>query len=302
MSGSRSRAYIYLVITAIIWGVAAIVIKLTLVSFSPLVFLTYRFAISAAFALLALPIIKIHLPKDRNTLLLSLLYCFLVTTVSLGLLFFGFDKTTAISASLIGSVAPILTAIAGYFFLREHITIRERIGMGIALIGTVVMIIEPLLENHDGLSGLSGNILILASLLVGTCVAILAKLIMRKETSPVGLTNLSYIVGFITTIPIVLIGTSPSELINTITSAPLTAHLGVLYMAILSGNVAYILWLKAQKTIEIGEAGLFAYIPPIISIPMAAIFLHEHISMAFIVGAVVIALGVILAEVKVRRS
>ena len=56
-----------------------------------------------------------------------------------------------------------------------------------------------------------------------------------------------------------------------------------------------------QKSIEIGEASLFAYLYPLFSTPLAVVWLGEKITPMFIVGAVVITIGVVIAEIKKRR-
>ena len=72
-------------------------------------------------------------------------------------------------------------------------------------------------------------------------------------------------------------------------------------MALLSGSLAYYLSNKAQKSIEIGEASIFAYLYPIFSTPLAVIWLGEKITPMFTMGAVIIAIGVAIAEIKKRR-
>ena len=69
-------------------------------------------------------------------------------------------------------------------------------------------------------------------------------------------------------------------------------------MALLSGNLAYFLWHKAQKTIEIGEAALFGYLGPVFAIPLAVLWLKEELNTTFIFGAIIIAVGVFIAERK----
>lgn len=74
--------------------------------------------------------------------------------------------------------------------------------------------------------------------------------------------------------------------------------MGVLYMALFSGSLAYYLSNKAQKTIEIGEQSLFSYLNPLFSIPLAVFWLGETITPLFIAGSVVVTAGVIIAETK----
>ncbi|MDP3994763.1 MAG: EamA family transporter, partial [bacterium] len=78
-------------------------------------------------------------------------------------------------------------------------------------------------------------------------------------------------------------------------------HLGVLFMALISGNLAYSLWIKGQKTIEIGEAALFNYLYPVFAIPLAILWLKETVTIPFVIGAIIIVIGVFIAEIKKRR-
>ena len=205
MNPYRLRAYILLLIVTLIWAVAGPVIKFTLGGFDPLIFLTYRFAISAAVSLLTVLFIGFRLPKDKKIIKLALLYGFLTSTVALGLLFFGFDETTAIDATLISATGPLFISAGGLLFLKERVTLREKAGMGIAFVGTAITIAEPVLRGSNGFAGLGGNLLVFASILVGVATAIFAKILLRNELAPVMATNLSFWVGFLTLAPIAAI-------------------------------------------------------------------------------------------------
>lgn len=302
MNPHRLRAYIELLIVSIIWGAAAVVIKFTLSYFSPSVFLTYRFFLSSVVALIFFAFTGFKLPKSPKLLLTIFIYGFLSSTVTLGLLFLGTDMTTSIDANLLSATAPITIVIAGALFLKEKVTSREKIGISIAFLGTLITVLEPIFRNHNGSAGIEGNLLVLASVLVATVTAIMAKVLMRDNVEPIPLVNFTFIIGFLTMLPIVLAGSSPSGLISDIISVPPVYHLGVIYMALLSGTLAYILWHKAEKTIEVGEVGLFAYLYPVFGLPLSVFWLGEKITTPFIIGAAVIAVGVIIAEFKKSRN
>lgn len=297
MNPARKRAYIELLIVAVIWGAASPVIKYTLGGFSPAVFLTYRFFISAVLAVIIFAITGFKFPKNPKTLALTLFNGFLLSTVSLGLLFLGTDKTTSMDSNIISTMGPITIALAGVFFLKERVTKREAVGILIALAGTLITIIEPVLKSGSGFSGLEGNLLVFASVVVATITAVLAKKILRSNVDALAATNLSFIVGFVTILPFGL-----PQILNSkfqiLTSVPLSFHLGVFYMAVLSGTLAYFLWHKAEKTIEISEVNLIAYLYPIFGTPLSILWLGEKITLPFIIGSVVIAAGVFLAEWK----
>lgn len=302
MNPARKKAYLELLVVAAIWGCAAPVIKYTLGGFPPAIFLTYRFFISGVIALIYFVFKGIKLPKDKKTLFFLIFNGFLLTTVDLGLLFLGTDKTTSLDSNIISSMAPVTTAIAGVLFLKERVTKRESVGLLIALAGTFVTVVEPILGGFEsGFSGLEGNLLVFAHLLVASASAVLAKKVLRCGISPSTAVNLSFMIGFITILPFSIFQILNSRF-EIITSVPFTYHLGVLYMAILSGTLAYWLWHRAEKTIEIGEVGVFAYLYPIFGLPLSVFWLKEHVGLYYIIGCLIIIVGVALAEIKKTKK
>lgn len=298
MAKHRLLAYLALLATAAIWGAATPVIKFTLGGIAALPFLTYRFALSAGLALLTIPFGGLKFPNHRRTWALSILYGFLVSTVSLGLLFLGLEKTTVLDMTLMAIAGPLLILAAGEIFLHERVTKRERLGIGIVLVGTFLTVIEPLLKNGTAATQLEGNILILLYLVANTISVVLIKDLMRMGVSALSLTNLSFIIGFLTILPLTVFSGDFTNLIPTIAKLELPYQLGVLFMALISGSLAYTLWTRAQKTIEIGEAALFSYLYPVFTAPLAIFWLKENVTLPFILGAGIVAVGVFVAEYK----
>lgn len=301
MNTARLRAYIYLLIVALIWGIAGPVIKLTLKGLPPDIFITYRFLISTLIALPFLLVKKFHLPKDGATLFQLFAYSLLNSTVTLGLLFWGTSKTSLLSMSLISLFGPLLLASFGYFFLKDRITTREKVGTLISFIGASFIVIGPLFKSNDGSGGIIGNLLIILSLLAGATAGVLVKKLMRKGVPADFLANLSFAVGFSTLAPYTLIANGFGGTWEIIKNVPPVYHLGVLYMAIFSGNIAYILNNLGQRTIELSEAAPFAYLYPAISAILAVVLLGDKLTLPIVAGAVIASVGVFLAELKKRR-
>lgn len=301
MNPHRLRAYLLLLLVAVIWGLAGPVIKLTLKGFPPEFFLLYRFFLSS---LLALPFFAIYgfkIPKNRRTIFMTLLYAFLNSTITLGLLFWGTSKTSLLEMSLISLFAPLLIILGGLIFLKEHVTFRERIGILIAFSGSFLIVIEPLLETQNRIGQLSGNLLVFTSLLGNAASGVLLKKLLRQGIPAPTLSHLSFLVGFLCFLPIVFLRYSPAHLLNLFSTTPLPFHLGVAYMAVFSGTIAYTLANLAQKTIELSEAALFAYLHPIFSAILALFFLGDKISIPVAAGSIITFLGVAIAEIKKKR-
>lgn len=300
---ARTKAYTLLFVSTLISAIAGPVIKYTLDYLSPFVFLLYRFAIAAVVGAVALSFTKTpHWPSKLDQKFVLLIYGFLATTGSLVLLFLGYQRTTALTVSILDAIYPIMVTIAGVIFLRERVTRRENIGMGIAILGTLAVTGESFLHRSTSPDVLLGNLLIIAALMVGVLLSVMTKILLRHPTNPLALTHLMFIIGFITILPITLYFHSWSEIMQQIINAPWQAHLGVLYMAIMTGTVAYTLWNIGQKSIEIGESSLFAYLYPVLTLPLSIFWLHEPITWPLIIGSAIITVGIIVAETKKKRA
>lgn len=300
----RFTAYLLLLIVSIIWGVAGPVIKFTLGSFPPIIFLTYRFALASALGATLWAVRPPKLRMNGNTLPHIILHSVLAVPVGLGLLFFGFDKTSSLSGSVISATGPIMVAIAGVIMLHEHITKPERVGVALALLGTLIITLGPLLGTNNGqpLISFEGNLLIIISLAADAIATVIAKVSLRDRVPAIALTNISFMIGFACFLPFLLYTYSVQEIISAITTAPPAAHLGVFYMAFISGTVAYTLQKLAMKSIEVGEVAVFNYLFPIWAAPLALWWLGEKITLPFLIGASVIATGVVIAEYKRRQK
>lgn len=294
----RLKAYTMLLCVALIWGIAGPVIKLTLGGIPPMLFVTYRFFIAS---IVALPFLIPKLYNLKKNFWLLLLYGFLNSTATLGLLFLGANKTTLLDMSLLSLFGPILMILMGYFFMKDHITKRERIGILIAFIGSIVIALEPISSNSNGSERLLGNLLILGSLICGATSGFLTKKLLRLGHEPLFITNFSFVVGFLTLLPIVLLFSPISYTLYAIRSTPMMYHLGVLYMALISGTLAYYLNAKAQKTIELSETAVFAYIHPAVSAIFALFLLGDKITPQLIIGGGIALTGVAIAELKKKR-
>lgn len=301
---ARTKAYIYLIITIVIWGVAGPVIKNTLNYFDPVIFLTYRFFLTS---LVLIPMILFFHPHILTTLnnltakdwLIFIGSSLLGTTIQLLLLFKGFELTSSIDGVLISSTSPILSVLAGWWLLKEHVTRREKIGAVIAFLGSVVIIIKPMLETHKLFSGNSlGNLLILLANFAWVGHSIISKTQLRHNLSPILITTANFFIGFLSMSVILFFSRSMNY--EPITNN-LSAHLGVVYMALLSGALAYFLFQKAQKSIETSEANTFLFLQPVVATPLAYLWLGENVSATFIFGSVIIGLGVILSNLKFKR-
>lgn len=295
---SRLKAYLLLLLTAIIWGIASPVIKYTVAQISPFAFLFYRFLITTVVFLPAFVIIAKREKETLSSLLKIAPLGFLGVTLTLSLIFMGIEKTTALDASVLVALAPIFICVAGVLFLKEKLTKIERVGITLAFAGTIVMIAQPLIEGGIfARENLIGNLLIILSDLAWTAYVILSKEEFKKH-SPYVITATSFFTGLVTIAPLALAeqGGKLYDYQELILSSGAIG--GVLYMSLLSSVVAYLTFQLGLKAVEASEATLFAYLQPIFAAPLAVFWLGEKITPAFLIGVFIIAWGVFLAEYR----
>ncbi len=299
----RTTAALFLLLVSLMWGAASPIVKWTLTWFDPWLFLTYRFALSTLIALPYLYVNKVKLPKKASDQWLVLLTGFISAPLSLFLFFEALDKTTALSGSLITAAGPLFLILGGVLFFRERISKYEKIGIGIAIIGTILTVVGPLILNGraDSLGKLEGNGLMLLAVLTDIIASLLSKEAMKKGINATLVAQTQFVIGFVLFLPVLFFQTSPLMAWTTITHAPWQAHMGVLYMALFSGTIAYTMRNIAVKTIEVSESALYVYLQPLWAAILAVLWLRETVTLSYIVGGAIIAIGVLIAEQKRRR-
>ncbi|PJC76385.1 hypothetical protein CO010_02870 [Candidatus Shapirobacteria bacterium CG_4_8_14_3_um_filter_39_11] len=292
MSRERKYACLALLATSIIWGIAPPVIKYTLRFISPFSFLFYRFLAATIMVFIPFMLRLKKIKPDLSDLPIYLFLGFLCAPLNLGLLFLGIQKTTAISASMISIVSPILIILGGAVFLKEQITKKEKTGIFLALSGTVLTIVQPLLETKPSANlNLEGNFLIFLGTLAWVVFTLLTK--KHQKIDPFLLTCFSYLIGIIFIFPFFALEKT--------TINPLAIP-GIIYMALFSSVFAYFFYVFGLSKMEVSEASVFTYLQPVFAIPISILLLKEKLTPFLIIGAVLIIFGLIVCETRSKNQ
>jgi drug/metabolite transporter (DMT)-like permease len=292
---NRHKAYLALLGNAAIWGLALPLAKRGFAETGPMTFLFYRYL----FATLAgLPIFLMLSRKarfGRQDIPHILGIAVFSNLLAHWLLYTGLAHTSALEASLLTTLSPILVALGGAIFLKEIITNREKIGTGIAFFGSLFVALEPLWFNSRQLnfSHTLGNLMAL-----GYCFSwAVAALWMKKVANryhPFSLFYLIFVFNTLAFLPLA-IGENPRLFQENYFLLP-HAFTASLYMGTLGSLAAFFLYQYGQKFIEASEATVFAYLTNLFSAPIAILWLKEIPSGIFLAGSAAVVLGVVLAE------
>lgn len=303
MNKKRLTAYAFLLLTAILWGLSAPIVKYTLGFITPVGFLFFRFWLVSLLFLIPFLISLKKKPISISSFIKLFLIGILGGPLTLLLIFIGVEKTSSIDSSLIVAMAPIFIVLAGVFFLKEEVTRREKWGLAIALSGTVVTVVQPLLAGSAfAVSNLSGNLLVFSSNILWAAYSILVKKNSQK-VSPLVITAITFFSGAVVLTPLFLFqrislvsANNPLFAINS------KAIWGILYMSFFASIIAYTTYNWGMSLIEASEATLFTYLQPVFAAPLAFLWLKEPLTFSFLIGALLIAIGVFLTEYRVKRA
>ena len=217
----------------------------------------------------------------------------------------------------------MLSVWAGHFFYKERIELNIKLGLAIATLGTIFVALEPILtEAHltvEVEKRIFGNFMVILNNLSFLLYIIWSKISMgqsnvmikkslkyihmkpmTKSYSPILLTSLSFYIGLITFIPFSLLelggyfGPVSFSLIG-LSAIPVV---GILFMAIFSSIVAYYLFEWSLTKVSVKETAVFSYLQPIFTLPFAYWLLRELPNTNMMIGCIIIAFGVMIAEIK----
>ena len=317
----KERLYpiLALIVVNILWGAANPVIKYTLSYIPPLTFLFLRMLI-VCIVLLPYVVIELHRQKVNPKDYFNLFLLGVFSQTALALAFYGLNYTTALDATIIGITSALLTVVAGHYFYNEKVDTAHKWGFFLASIGSVVIVLEPILT-HSG-SDLTidkrmlGNFLtvlysfswviyiIWSKMSMGERSGLLKKTLsfihirpMTKAYSPTLLSALTFYVGLVTFIPLALWEQTSGSATNTgIAFIDWRGVLGLVYMALLSSVVAYLLNQWAVEKAKVSDISILTSVGTVVAFPAAFLLLGEIPNTYVIIGGVLIMIGVIVAE------
>lgn len=305
-NGNRLTAYLALLGNSFLWALA---IPLAKIGFrdglTPSSFLFNRFLLAL---ILSVPIIMLirrrtdvlrlfKAPLLGKVILLELLGTFL----ALWLLYEGVLRTTVVEATLISITWPVFATIGGVWFLGEKENRFELTGLLLAVFGSVVVILQPLLSNGFQARSLVGNLLILGQNLTVAAYYLLAKRT-YKGINKWAATHLSFWVGAAAFALLIFArGSNPAlEMTFLLTNPSPWPLIATVYMATFGSIVAATLYLIGQDKIEASEASLFTYLQPVFTVPIAVVFLGERVTLFDLAGAALIVFGVFWAQIHAK--
>lgn len=280
---SKAKGYIYLVLTFVIWGSLYVSAKSVMSELSPIIVLASRYGISVVvlFFIMKKRGFK-KIKKEDRWLLFSVGAVGYFGGIAFQLI--GTDLADASLASLINSLNPVLIPIIAFIFLKEKLNLRIIISIIMSVIG--IYIILGVGDSDITLAGVIVNLLSLTLWSVSCC-------IVRKISAgydPIQITLYAMAIAFGFSLPFAISSAVVSDC-----TVSLSGIISLLYIALVCTALSHVLWNSSLKILNATTCSLLYPIQPLTSAVLAIVVLNEEISKEFVVGAIIICIGILLA-------
>ena len=290
----RVLLYPLIVLMVVFWSANYIIGKIALREFPPLLLSGVRVAMAGA---LMLPAYWWESHKHRNGRwtrgdVSTLLYLGLLG-VALNQFFFvmGLSRTSVAHSAIINGLTPVLVLLLAAMMHLERLSTRRAVGMAVALAGVAVLKwLEPRSVDGAGPTWLGDSFIFLGSLAFALF-TVFGKRVTERHSS-VTVNTFAYVGGALALAPLTLWQASR----HPIGRISLTAWICVLYMALFSSVISYLIYYYALERIAASRVAAFSYLQPLLATLMGVTLLGERLTGAVIVGGTVIFFGVYLAE------
>jgi drug/metabolite transporter (DMT)-like permease len=285
-----------MLLTCFFWALNFTVVKIALREFAP-------HAFNASRLVLASVLLLAYLWRKEGGVavgwadLLKLTALGIVGNTIYQLLFInGLRRTTASSTSLIMTMSPILIALLGSLFGVERIRWAGWAGIFVAFLGLYLVVFGNAGAPALGSESLTGDLFILGANLCWAAYTVFSRPLLTR-ISPLKLTTLTFALGALFYLP-----AGAREIAATPwASLSLSGWGALLYSAVFSFAVGYVIWYSSVKRVGSTKTGVFGYITPVFAVVIAHIFLGEDVHLSQAAGVLVIFLGFYLTRFGDRR-
>lgn len=279
---SRLIAIAALIVGAACFGLGTVATKGALDGIPPLTLAAGRFGIAAVVLTLLCRFRGVQPIYDSRAVLLGL------TGIAVPFTFqnLGLESTGAgIATLLIEGGLPLMTAVLGVAILRERVSGSRFAGLLLGVGGVAVVAINELGAGMP----LSGSVLSLAAAAGLAVYTVLGRKIYREGFSLAVLTG-GTTIGTMMLGPLVSIEVGAGGM----PTPSLDDLLLVLFLGLVCSAATQLLWAHGMAHLDAAEIGIFGTFMPVVGISAAAAFLNETITLPQIVGAALIAAGMII--------
>jgi drug/metabolite transporter (DMT)-like permease len=282
---SRTRTYIALTLAAVLWGANFNLAKPVIAEMAPLAAGAWRYLIAAAIVLAGLYLRGGHLAW-RHLKSYVLLGLFGVCGFNV-FFFLALQSTSAVNASLIMALSPLLTVIVAYFILGDRARPLQLVAIPLGLLGVAIVVLGA---GKRGDFARGDLLMFVASLNWALYTVYVRKSMPREASSTANIAGIMLVGAIALTVLSFAFGTELP-----LPSPHVAAALVVLALG--GGLLAYFLWNAGVKSVGAGTAAPFINLVPVASM-LIATALGKPPSLAQLVGGAIVIGAVLVSTIS----
>ncbi len=284
----KLKGPLYLSLAAGIWGGMYVASKYALNTIPPFTLLFIRYLL-ASFILLVLckwrgiPI----LTREDKGLLFQI--GFFGYFLSIATQFLGTKLSSAHMGAVITSLSPVFQSIFAILILKEKITPKQATAIGISLFG--MLLVTDGAGTWTGILNRGNAFFLLAACFWGYYSVLVKKAAERH--SELQITTLGILWATLFAFPVVF--TESHSWDFRIAFQSVTIMGSVLYISIFATTIAFLCWNKGLAMTSPHKGGLFFFFQPVVGSLLGWFILGETLTVAFILGGILVLGGVYFA-------
>lgn len=282
-----AKTMLAVAVTVALWSTTFAGMVAALAHFSPQHLLFLRWTLTSVLFLVAGFVTGVRLPRAKDLPLIALAGVFGFSGYQL-LLVNGQMGVSATMAGFLTNLNPVFTTVIGVALGKERGRWNTWAGIAVCTFGLLVMAQG---KGGFGQVGPSAGLVVLAALSF-SAYTLVAKPLMSTYR-PVEVTTYALVAG---SLPFLIF--APGSL-HALSTAPAPAVANLVYLAVLPGGVAYVLWSYAVHKMSPGVAARFLYLVPVIGVPVAWMWVGEAPRAVTVAGGLLIIAGVALASARI---
>lgn len=281
------RTELGLALMVVIWGVNFAVVKRALEAFSPLGFNALRFLIASLFVYLVLRSRgAVRLPDRRDVPRILGLGLLGNTAYQIAFIL-GLELTLAGNASLMLALVPILVLLFEVRGERQGAWVW--IGGALSVVG--VALVSGSALRVEGSATLRGDLLLIGAAAVWAIYTVGSRPLIRRYGS-IQATAWPLWAG---SVGICLLGL-PDLLAQDWGRLGTAEWGGLLYSALLSIGLAYLLWYRGVERLGGARTAIYSNVTPVVALATGALWLGEPLTLLSLLGAALVLGGLVLVR------
>ncbi len=292
---NKIKVYVAMFFAIVFWGFSFVWSKQVLAVYKPITVIFLRLILSVFFLfLLGTLFHKIQKLRKEDRLKMVFVAFFEPFVYFLGENF-GLTHVSSTVAAVMISTIPLFSLIAAYFLTSERMSLWNIFGIVFSILGVVLVVLK---RNFQFKADILGIGLMLLAVFAAVAYSIVV-LNVTKKYNVYSIIAYQNLIGIVMFTPLFFI----FDFKNFI-SIPFswTAWFPLLELAIFASTIAFMFFTYGIKNLGVTRANTISNLIPIVTAFFSFIVLGESFSPLNIIGIIVVVAGLILSQMKMKKS